>query len=204
MTAIENTPTITDWLSGIGTAGALLVSTVLAFVSIVLAYRDRKAKRNAEAMERARVFAHVDVDDSQLTWSVVNASPYPVRQVNVMAVPFYDDGEGKKLHHKRAHLTCKYIAPNSTHEEALPKATLPDDMQLPRYMDHAVRLDFVDYQGTHWVRTANGKVTPIEKLKGSAFEQFPRAVYDFDRPTRSRIPRWMRRLTFMFKQHADK
>lgn len=199
---------ITDWLEGIGTAGALLVTTVLAFASIVLSYKDRKAKRNAEAMERARVFAHVEVDETRLTWSVVNASPYPIRQVGVFAVPFYIGAEGKKTYPASAHPTCKYIAPNSKHEESFIREKLPQDMRLHVHMENAVRLDFVDFQGTHWVRAANGRATPIEKLKGSGFEQLPRTVYEPSRPSRfmilDRVKRLAKNLKPRLRQKADR
>jgi hypothetical protein len=184
MIHMENGPMVTDWLSGIGTAGALLVSTVLAFVSIVLAYKDRKGKRDAEAMERARVFARVEVDETHLRWSVVNASPFPVRQVNLLAVPFHTAQDGKKLDKTSAQFPCSYIAPNSTHKEELLRAELPEHMRLHPRMEAAVRLDFIDYQGTHWVRAANGRATPIEKLKGAGFDELPRTLYEPDPPAR--------------------
>lgn len=204
----EETPMITDWLQGIGTAGALLISMVLAFVSIILSFRDRKAKRDAEAMERARVFAHVEVDDTRLTWSVVNASPYPVRQVHVVAIPFYWSAEGKKTYASSVQLDRRYIAPNSQFEEVLDRASLPDFMRLHPNMENAVRLDFVDYEGTHWVRAANGQATPIEKLKGSGFSELPRTLNEWDRPSRFKVLAWIKRardgLRLRFRQHADR
>jgi hypothetical protein len=195
MMPLDSEPMITDWLQGVGTVGALLVSRVLAFVSIVLSYKDRKAKRDAEAMERARVFAHVEVDEKQITWRVVNASPYPVRQVHLVAIPFYVGAEGKKTYESSVQLDCRYIDPNSHYEEVLDRVGLPDFMRLRSHMENAVRLDFVDYQGTHWVRAANGRVTPIEKLKGGGFDELPRTLYEPDRPSRFKILlAWMKRL----------
>ncbi|MEV7457986.1 hypothetical protein [Pseudarthrobacter oxydans] len=195
MTPGENQPLITDWLQGIGTAGALLVSVVLAFISIVLSYRDRKATRDAEAMERARVFAHVEVDATHLTWRVVNASPYPIRQINVTARPFYVGAEGKKIHPSFAHLTHRYLGPNDKHEESFIREKLPEDMRLHEHMENAVRLDFVDYQGTHWVRAASGHATPIEKLKGAGFDPLPRTVYEPGLSPDSKAPSWINRLS---------
>lgn len=207
MMPLDNEPTITDWMQGIGTVGALILSMVLAFVSIVLTYKDRAAKRDAEAMERARVFAHVEVDDAHITWTVVNASPYPVRQVNLLAVPFYWSAEGKKTYQSSLQRGCKYIAPNSQHQEVLIRERLHESMWLHPHMENAVRLDFVDYQGTHWVRAANGRATPIEKLKGAGFDELPRTLYEPNQPTRITFPGWIKRLTkslnLRSRQQAD-
>lgn len=184
MTGMENEPMLTDWLSGVGTAGALLVSVVLAFWSIAMTINDHKAKRKAEEMERARVFARVETDDTHIRWSVVNASPYPVREVNVLALPFATTPDGKKLGGTNAQFQCRYIPPNSTYEEALVREKRPESMRLIPHMEAAVRLDFIDYQGTHWVRAANGRVTPIEKLKGAGFDELPRTLYEPDPPAR--------------------
>lgn len=59
-----------------------------------------------------------------------------------------------------------------------------------------MRLDFIDYQGTHWVRAANGKATKIEKLKGNGFEKLPRTTNEPYRPTvRSRFKTRITRAT---------
>jgi hypothetical protein len=123
-----------------------------------------------------------------------------------MAVPFHTGPDGKKLGSMNAHFTASYIAPNSPHEEEHLRANLPEDMRLPLYTEAAVRLDFIDYQGTHWVRAANGRVTPIEKLKGAGFDELPRTLFDPDRPSRFTILGWMKRLRHKFKprQHADR
>lgn len=89
-----------------------------------------------------------------------NASRYPVRQVNILAVPFATTPDGKKLGDTSAQFPCRYIPPNSTHEEALIRDRVPESMRFVPHVESAVRLDFMDYQGTHWVRAANGSVTP--------------------------------------------
>lgn len=180
-------PTIADWMSAWGTVGTLAVSLILAFVSFVMGLNDRRAKRHADRMERAKAFAHVEVDKETVRWSVMNASPFPIRQVKLYSVPFVVNPGGKKLvggATRNLQFSAKYIAPGTTHEEVLPRSLRPEWADLLPWVDNAVRLDFVDYQGTHWVRAANGEVTPIERLRSGGFGKLPRTLYEPDRPRR--------------------
>lgn len=172
---------VTDWMSAWGTVGTLAVSLILAFASLVLGYNDRRAKRHTDKMERAKAFAHVEVDKETVRWSVINASPFPIRQVQLYSVPFVANPDSKKLvggATRNLQFSVEYIAPGTTYEEALPRTMRPEWAKLLPWVDNAVRLDFVDYQGTHWVRAANGSVTPIEKLKGGGFGKLPRTLYE--------------------------
>ncbi|MBT2549800.1 hypothetical protein [Arthrobacter sp. ISL-65] len=195
MVGPENQPMITDWMSAWGTVGTLAASLILSFISLVMTLNDRRGKRHAEKMERAKAFAHVEVDDQEVRWSVVNASPYPIRQVHLLAVPFMVGPAGKKLAGsttRNLSFSTQYIEPSTTHKEAPPRTSRAEWNVLLPWIDYAIRLDFVDYQGTHWVRAANGDVTPIEKLKGGGFAKLPRTRYEPDLPRRWRWPRRQR------------
>ena len=177
-------PTVTDWMSAWGTVGALAVSLLLGFTSIVLAYNDRRAKRESERMELARVFARVETDDDDIRWSITNASPYPIRQAHIMAVSFGTNAVGTRtVGGGGPQFSGGYIPAGATARGSRQRNTLPDPMRLVPGLEAAVRLDFIDYQGTHWVRAANGKATTVENLKGVGFEKLPRTLSQPDRTT---------------------
>lgn len=185
-------PVATDWmnadlLAAVGAVGTLALSLLLAFASLVLGLRDRSAKRTATKMEQARAFAHVEVDNNVVRWRVVNASPYPIRQVRVIAGPFTTGASGKEWvgnATRNLDFSVKDIAPGVTHEEVLPRALSPYWNDLLAWADYAAVLHFIDFEGNHWVRKANGKVVPFEKLKKGGFGELPRTLYEPDKPRR--------------------
>lgn len=184
LAAADADPKVTDWMSAWGTVGALAVSLLLGFTSIVLAYNDRKAKRESERLERSRVFAHVETNEEEISWFITNASPYPIRQAHIVAVSFATNTVGTRtVGGGGPQFSGGYIPAGSTVRGSRQRQTLQESMRLVPGLEAAVRLDFIDYQGTHWVRAANGKATPIEKLKGVGFEKLPRTLYQPNRPT---------------------
>lgn len=182
-----------DWIAALGAAGTLLLSVLLAFVSLLLGFRDRAARRQAIKMEQAKAFAHVEVDQSSVRWRVVNASPYPIRQVAALAVPFVSVPSGKRTvgsGTRNLELSVKDIAPGQTHEREYSRDLFPHWKDLLTHADYALVLHFIDFEGNHWVRQANGKVVPIEKLKRGGFGELPRTLYEPDLPR----TRWIHRL----------
>jgi hypothetical protein len=100
-------------------------------------------------------------------------------------VPFVSESAGKRTvgsGTRNLDLSVKDIAPGQTYERTLARDFFPHWKDLLTYADYAVVLHFIDYEGNHWVRQANGKVVPVEKLKRGGFAELPRTLYEPNSP----------------------
>ncbi|MCW2135408.1 hypothetical protein [Arthrobacter sp. VKM Ac-2550] len=176
--AIEAMP-ITDWITAWATVGALILSAVLGFVSIKLTLADRHERRTAERLQHTKVFGFGDLKADHVLVRVVNATEFPVRNINVLFFG-YMSSPVLKVIHSGSQFGLPLLAPGKRKTLRLDFERHPDLADMNGYV--GVRLQFIDIHGQSWVRKPNGHIVTREELGTDPGFDLPRDHYTYEGP----------------------
>lgn len=170
---------VTDWITAASAVLALVISALLGAWSIALTTRDRRERRSADQERRTRLFGYGSIEEDGVRVRLVNATDFPMRNVNVHVFSFMSSPEPKALS-SGTQTTLPGMPPGSEEELWFGFSKHSEMASMKGHI--GLRIGFMDINGQAWVRRPDGRILKQEELQGSAGFDLPKDMYSYQGP----------------------